>query len=111
MKSTTGLRAKLRRPLDFLVLSDHAENLGLAPFIAESNPAVLKDPLGKKWHDMVKAGKGYDAFIDWLNLTAAGGDKGEIKNPEMKRSAWQYITATTDRYNEPGRFTTFIGFE
>ncbi len=111
VKSTTGLRAKLRRPLDFLVLSDHAENLGLAPFIRESNPAVLQDPLGKKFHDMVKAGKGYDAFIEWLNLTAAGGDKGEVKNPEMKRSAWNYITATTDRYNEPGRFTTFIGFE
>jgi hypothetical protein len=111
VKSTTGLRAKLRRPLDFLVLSDHAENLGLAPLIRESNPAVLKDPLGKKLHDMVKAGKGYDAFIEWLNLTAAGGDKGEVKNPEMKRSAWNYITATTDKYNEPGRFTTFIGFE
>jgi hypothetical protein len=111
VKSTTGLRAKLRRPLDFLVLSDHAENLGLAPLIAKSDPAVLGDPLGKKWHDMVKAGKGYDAFIEWLNLTAAGGDKGEVKNPEMKRGAWEYITATADKYNEPGRFTSFIGFE
>ena len=109
--STTGLKAKLRRPLDFLVLSDHAENLGVAPFIKESNPAVLADPLGKRFHDMVKAGKGYDAFIEWLNLTAAGGGKGEVKNPEMKRGAWEYITATTDKYNEPGRFTTFIGFE
>ena len=37
--SSTGLRARLQRPLDFLVVSDHAENLGLAPMIAESNPA------------------------------------------------------------------------
>ena len=37
-----GLRVRLIRPLDFLVVSDHAENLGLAPFIAESNPALLK---------------------------------------------------------------------
>lgn len=109
--STTGLRAKLRRPLDFLVLSDHAENLGLAPMIARSDPSILADPLGRKWHDMVKAGKGYEAFIDWLNLTAAGGDKAEVKNPAMKRGAWDFITSITDRYNEPGRFTTFIGFE
>lgn len=109
--STTGLRAKLRRPLDFLVLSDHAENLGLAPMIARSDPAILADPLGKRFHDLVKAGKGYDAFIEWLNLTAAGGDKAEVKNPAMKRSAWDFITSITDRYNEPGRFTTFIGFE
>ena len=109
--STTGLKAKLRRPLDFLVLSDHAENLGLAPMIARSDPRVLADPLGKRLHDLVKAGKGYDAFIEWLNLTAAGGDKGEVKNAEMKRSAWDFVTSITDRFNEPGRFTTFIGFE
>ena len=109
--STTGLKAKLKRPLDFMVLSDHAENLGLAPMIARSDPSILSDPLGKRLHDLVKAGKGYDAFIEWLNLTAAGGDKGEVKSPGMKRSAWDFVTSITDRYNEPGRFTTFIGFE
>src|SRR5881296_2876898 len=35
--SSTGVRARLQRPLDFLVVSDHSENLGLAPMIAESN--------------------------------------------------------------------------
>ena len=37
-----GMRARLIRPLDFLVVADHAENLGLAPFIDESNPELLK---------------------------------------------------------------------
>ena len=27
----------------------------------------MKDPLSKKWHDMSKSGKGYDALIEWLN--------------------------------------------
>ena len=36
--TTTGQRARLIRPLDFLVVSDHAETLGLAPYIAEGNP-------------------------------------------------------------------------
>jgi hypothetical protein len=40
--SSTGQRARLIRPLDFLVISDHAENLGLAPMIAESNAELLK---------------------------------------------------------------------
>ena len=35
-----GLRTRLIRPLDFLVVADHAENLGLSPFIAESNPEL-----------------------------------------------------------------------
>ena len=48
VSSNHGLRAKLRRPLDFLVIADHAENLGLAPLIAQSDPAVLANPWGKK---------------------------------------------------------------
>ena len=45
--STTGLRAKLSRPLDFLVLSDHAENLGLAPMIARSSPCPAQRSPGQ----------------------------------------------------------------
>ena len=55
--TSTGQRARLIRPLDFLVISDHAENLGLAPMIAESNPDLLKSEWGRAMHDLVKAGK------------------------------------------------------
>ena len=54
--SSTGLPAKLKRPLDFLVIADHAENLGLAPAIAESNPLLLANEWGKMEHDLVKQG-------------------------------------------------------
>src|SRR3972149_3754665 len=36
--SHTGLRAKLRRPLDFLGVAAHAELLGMGPFIRADNP-------------------------------------------------------------------------
>ena len=42
VKSNHGLPVQLQRPLDFLVVSDHAENLGLVALIAESNPELLK---------------------------------------------------------------------
>jgi len=54
--SSTGLPTRLQRPLDFLVITDHAENLGLAPAIAESNPDLLKNPWGREQHDLVKKG-------------------------------------------------------
>jgi hypothetical protein len=47
-------------------VADHAENLGLAPMIAESNPDLLKNPWSKKVHDLVKSGKGLDAFNEWI---------------------------------------------
>ena len=65
VKSNSGLPVRLQRPLDFLVIADHAENLGLAPMIAESDPAFLKNPWGKQAHDLVKSGKGPDAFNMW----------------------------------------------
>ena len=60
--SSTGLRARLQRPLDFLVVSDHAENLGLAPMIAESNPDLLRTDFGRLVHDLVKSGQGPEAY-------------------------------------------------
>ena len=62
--SSSGVRARLARPLDFLVVTDHAENLGLAPMIAESNPDLLKTAFGRKVHDLVKGGKPGEAYCD-----------------------------------------------
>lgn len=108
--SSTGLPARLQRPLDFLVVADHAENLGLAPLIATSDPELLKSAWGKKVHDLVKAGKGPDAYNEWITRMNALDDpfKG---NDAIGRTAWAQVTAAAEKYNEPGRFTAFIGFE
>ena len=74
VKSSTGLPAKLQRPLDFLVVADHAENLGLAPQIASSDPELLKSEWGRKVHDLVKAGKGVEAFNEWGKRLSARDD-------------------------------------
>jgi hypothetical protein len=105
-----GERVRLIRPLDFLVVADHAENLGLAPFIAESNPELLKSEWGRAVHDMVKDGNSREAFQKWLSdAVTAGTDP--IDNPRMTRTAWEREIDFADKYNEPGRFTALIGFE
>ncbi|MGA7002056.1 MAG: DUF3604 domain-containing protein [Pseudolabrys sp.] len=110
VKSSTGLRAKLQRPYDWLVISDHAENLGLAPMIAASDPDLLKTEFGKKVHDLVKSGQGVAAYQAWIEQMNALNDplKG---NEALTRTAWSRITAAAEKYNQPGRFTAFIGFE
>ena len=107
--SPTGLLVQLKRPLDFVVISDHAENLGLAPFIARSDKSVLENPTGKKWHDMVKAGDGYDAFIEWVATTGTADDP--IKSQAMARSAWTDLIEAAEKHNQPGVFTAIHGFE
>ena len=107
VRSHLGWRVKLNRPLDFLVVADHAENLGLADFIRRSDPIILANETGKRWHDMVKAGKGYDAFLEWLRA----GSNDLINEPRMMQSVWERVVANADRYYQPGVFTTFHGFE
>jgi hypothetical protein len=108
--SSTGVRARLQRPLDFLVVSDHAENLGLAPMIAESNPDLLKTEWGRMVHDLVKSGKGGEAYNAWGEKMVARQDplKG---NEAITRSMWERETTAAEKYNDPGKFTALIGFE
>jgi len=104
-----GLRAQLQRPLDFLVIADHAANLGLAPMIAESNPALLANEWGKKVYDLVMAGRGPEAYNEWL--VPLNARKNPMPNEAIMRTMWQRLTASADKYNDPGQFTAFIGYE
>jgi hypothetical protein len=105
-----GMRARLIRPLDFLVVSDHAENLGLAPYIDESNPDLLTSEWGRMVHDLVKDGKSREAFQAWLDDAVTKGND-PIGNAKMARSVWDRQLAFADQFNEPGKFTALAGFE
>jgi hypothetical protein len=111
--SSTGLPARLQRPLDFLVVSDHAENLGLAPAIAESNPELLKNEWGRMEHELVTAGgiegkvKAYD---NWMQVTGALNDPLK-EMTGLAKTMWAKVTAAAEKYNDPGQFTAFIGYE
>jgi len=108
--SSTGVRARLRRPLDFLVVADHAENLGLAPMIAEGNPGMLKTEFGAAIAGLVRENRLGDAYALWGKGVAANEDplKG---NQELTRSVWHRLTAAAEKFNEPGKFTALIGYE
>jgi hypothetical protein len=108
--SSHGLPVKLSRPLDFLVVSEHAENLGLAPAIAESDPILLKNEWGKAIHDAVMKEKNPEkALLMLIEQTNSGKDK--LAGSGMAETWWKRSNAISDKYNEPGIFTAIIGFE
>ena len=108
--SSTGQEATISKPLDFVVIADHAENLGLADAIASADPGLLSDPFGKQLYDLVMAGKGIDAFNALVQKMAKGAE-AKIKSESMLRNAWTKIMELADHYNDPGEFTAFIGYE
>jgi len=108
--SSTGLPARLSRPLDFLVVADHAENLGVAPLLSARDPRLLETEYGRSLQAAVDAG---DLPRAWeiFSLTKASGEDPLADVPGVYDSVWQEITAAAERHNQPGAFTAFIGFE
>jgi len=112
VSSTYGLRAKLSRPLDFLVITDHAEMYGLMPQLLSGDPEILATEIGRKWYDALKSGDADRAFATAMEIvTSLSGKEAPIKSEKAVRNAWQAYTALADKYNEPGRFTAIIGWE
>ena len=100
---------RLRRPLDWLVVTDHSEYLGMVKSLFEGNAELLKNPNGKRWFDMVRSGKNVDAMLEIANSVANRDER--LKNPKVKQSIWTEFTTIADRHNTPGAFTAFIGYE
>jgi hypothetical protein len=110
--TTHGLQAKLSRPLDFIVISDHAEMYGLMPQLLGGDPEILKTKIGKKWYDELKSGDKDKIFATAMEIVVSlSGDTPPISNDKAIRNAWREYTALADKYNEPGRFTALIGYE
>ncbi len=105
---------KLSRPLDFLVVADHSDGMGFFPLILKGDPTIMADPQGRKWNEMIRSGHGAEAAIDIIvNFGQGTISKAIFPVPGTPayRGAWQETIAAAEAYNEPGRFTAFIGFE
>ena len=86
--STHGLRAKLFRPLDFVVVTDHAEMYGLMPRLLKGDPEILATEKGRRWYGMLTSGDGERAFAAAMEIVAALSEKEPpIANDKSVRDA------------------------
>ena len=111
--ASKGLKAKLDRPLDFLVVADHGENLGFFKRLSEGDPKVLAHPKGKEWYDGFKKGgvAAAEATMNMVRTYIAGWpEQLEVKG-EATRPLWEEMLKSAEQYNEPGKFTAFAGYE
>jgi hypothetical protein len=108
--SATGVPAKLVRPLDWLVVADHAETLGVPVLIQRSDPGLLATEIGKKTHDLYMEGKVYEAF-EYYGLKVLVEGNNPMDDPNIVRTMWEEMVGFAEEYNEPGKFTAFIGYE
>jgi hypothetical protein len=115
--SSSGVRVKLSRPMDFLVISDHAEGLGSMFEIYNENPVFMEDPTLKRWSEMMHAGgtESGTAMNELISAQAQGTLPEVITDPAttgpLMKTVWEAYTETAKEFNDPGRFTAMIGYE
>ena len=117
IKSNNGMIAQLKRPLDFLVIADHASNMGLMQKLEEKAPILQTTPLGKllssKFDAIGKASKYSNSSAVKLShkLALEGLAVGQVLDDATQKGIWAEVAELADDHNNPGQFTTFIGFE
>lgn len=106
-----GREASLNRPLDFLVVADHAEYLGLARALNEGEPEALALESGPRWRDALKEGgqARQELLMKFLYSMGMGKRIGDTSAVEV--SAWQRTIDYAEAANQPGTFSAFAGFE
>ncbi len=116
VESSTAGKVRLARPLDFLVVADHSDNMGFFPNLYAGQPEILADADGKKWYDMVQAGgeQGVKAAFEIIDSFSRGEFPEALMywpDSQAYQDAWAKTISAAEKYNEPGRFTAFIGYE
>lgn len=108
----TRQRVRIDRPLDFLVVADHAEMLQLQERLAAGDAAWL----GKATAEEL-ASLGRDnprgLFTEVTRIVTGGRQDilEDFHRPELLGTSWSQQVEAAERHNEPGKFTALIGWE
>ena len=120
--ASNGLPAQLKRPLDFLSVTDHAEFMGLYRMFTIEDPRLMNSELGQAWlarYDTkpdpnesdptrLMARNPVAAFVNSINDPNAERDAYPAA---LKSAIWTDVARTADEFNSPGIFTAFTGYE
>ncbi len=104
-------KIQIGTPLDFLVVADHAEMMGVPLRLFQGDKTLTKTATGQRFMKMVEAGKGQEVFLEFVGAINAGQPYDDLNGEDIRRSVWSEMVKITERHNSPGEFTAFIGWE
>ncbi len=116
--SSTGQSLRLSRPLDWLVVADHSDGMGMVGDIIRGKPELLAYEQAARWGKGIAEGgdAAVAAALDLIKNVSQGTMDPEmfaLYSPGSKvyKNLWEKVVADAEAFNDPGRFTAFIGFE
>ncbi|ADE54897.1 DUF3604 domain-containing protein [Coraliomargarita akajimensis] len=118
VRSSTGLRVRLARPLDWLVVTDHTDLMGMATDLQAGAPAIMASEKGREWNAAFNKGgtaageAAFDLITNFSQMTLPEELlKAYSPGSDVFAGVWEQIVDAAEEHNEPGNFTAFIGFE
>ena len=110
VQTDAGATAVLSRPLDFLVVSDHAEYMGLFAMIRDGHPAVAGSKTAAKVKKLMDENPIFGPE-DITQLSALLNGDPMAADENLQRLVWDDVIDIAERMNDPGRFTAIVGYE
>ncbi len=113
IEHASGFSMQMKKPLDFLAVSDHAFYLGMMRELGKESGPYAEHRLA----DAVRAANSaegsaaaFAAVIGHLQ-NRDPDEEDDLDDRDVARSAWQEIIESAERHNDPGQFTTFVAYE
>jgi len=119
-----GFEMKLKEPLDFYAVTDHAMFLGVAAASADTSTDFSKNAAAEPLHnfnapenngtglsDVTQRMTAFGSFLPRMVNAIEDGALTQEDTLSVTHDAWADIIKAADEHNVPGRFTTFVGFE
>ncbi len=137
VKHPLGYEMKLREPLDFYAVTDHGFYMGMIQAYADTTTDISQNVFAEPFHNLNRldnltvesAGERSNIFSsvlgatiiqpypDWhpkllkAYLTRNTQDALQSFDYDIHKSAWADVARSANEHNDPGHFTTFIGYE
>ena len=106
-----GFELKLDRPLDFQAVSDHGMYLGMLPAMTDPSSPAYDHPVGDTMRGAETADERRGVFVGMMPYLSGQEGTREHLDMDVVKDAWSRIAEAAERHNDPGRFTTFVGYE
>ena len=137
VKHPLGYEMKLREPLDFYAVTDHGFYMGMIQAYADTTTDISQNEFAEPFHNLNRldnltvesAGERSNIFSsvlgatiiqpypDWhpklLKAYLTRNTQGALQSfdYDIHKSAWADVARSANEHNDPGYFTTFIGYE
>lgn len=110
VRAHNGEIAQLAKPLDFLLVADHSEFMGLFRGMDNNDPTIMDSALGQRWSGYFNAGTQAPISHEYVQMIERQREIERLPY-DFSKNVWLNLIDIAERYNKPGRFTTLLGYE